>query len=79
MTFCPVNLFLFSVAVVSGVITAAECVTQLSPSFRVMSECLRGAPGSLSVSAREVSSSLLSWVLLNARMRSIRDSGLPRL
>lgn len=50
---------------VSGVTGAVECVTQLShpsisPSFVVMSECLLGEPGSLSVSAREASSPLLS-------------------
>lgn len=38
-----------------------------------------GEPGSLSVSARGASSPLLRSVLLNARMRSIRDSGLQRL
>lgn len=71
-------------AVVSGAVRAVECVTQLShlsirPSFLVMSKCLLSEPRSLSVSAREARSPLLPWVLLNARTRSIRDSGLQRL
>lgn len=80
--FCPVNVKIWLLSCGSGVVGAADCVTQypsIRPSFAVMSECLPGEPGSLSVSAREASSPLLSWVLLNARMRSIRDSGLQRL
>lgn len=69
---------------VCGAVRAVECVTQLShlsmgPSFLLMSKCLLSEPRSLSVSAREARSPLLSRVLLNARMRSIRDSGLQRL
>lgn len=47
--------------------------------IRVSGLHLMSEPGGLSVSGREASSPLLSWVLLNARMRSIRDSGLQRL